>query len=183
MKPGPIGSCTTNVLVENCQFFKGHGASIGSVPQGCVTNIYFSHISISGQQQGCNLKTLATPTGTGYVKNVTWDNIKISNTGYCIRLNTNYVGDESDYYSLKDQEFSTKDGLGASITVSDIYYSNIVGTNCKYPAVIDCLSGQPCEGISLVNVNVASGATNKNMECEYAHGTASNVQPPSCLLP
>jgi polygalacturonase len=167
IKPGTEDKgCTSNILVENCQFYRGHGASIGSVGSGCVQNIVFRGLTLSGGMSGCNIKTYNNQPG--FVKNITYDNIKMDSTGVCIHINTNYKT-----VSTKKPE--------ASIVVSDIHYSGITGVGCTYPAEIDCQSATPCTGITMQNVNVAQGAKHSTMECQYAHGTASNVSPPSCL--
>lgn len=39
VKPNVLGSCTRDILVEDCVFKNGHGCSIGSVGSGCVENV------------------------------------------------------------------------------------------------------------------------------------------------
>jgi len=168
IKPGNVADCTTNILVENCKFYRGHGASIGSIPSGCVTNVLFRNLEIHDQLAGCNLKTYAT--GTGFVQNITWDTVTLTGTDYCLHINTAYTD-------------PLVKGVTDTIKISDINFRNIMGTTCHYPAVLECQASSPCEGITLDNVNVASGASVKNMECTNAHGTSSKVQPPSCLQP
>jgi len=68
------------------------------------------------------------------------------------------------------------------VVISDINYINITGEKCHYPAVLTCQANSPCQNIMMDNVNVATGASVKNMECAYAHGKAVNVEPSSCLL-
>jgi len=170
-KGSTAGGCTSDLLIENCQFFRGHGASIGSIPSGCVQNVVFRNISINGQMAGCNLKSYGTEAG--FIKNITWQDIKLINTEYCIHINGNYKPSFGDPQTPP---------LGDSVQVSDIFLTNIQGTNCHYPAVFNCEPTAPCENIYLDNVNVAAGATVKTMECSYAHGSvAGTIQPASCL--
>ena len=59
-----IKNDTANVLIENCVFGNGHGASIGSVPDtngvmGYVTNITFRNLIMNGNA-ACKIKVPET---------------------------------------------------------------------------------------------------------------------------
>jgi len=170
IKPGTTaGGCTADITVESSQFFRGHGASIGSVPSGCVQNIFFRSLTMDGQMAGCNIKSYGN--SPGFIKNITWQDITLTNTDYCIHINANYQAGPDE-----------PPNLGATIEVSGIHLTNVKGTNCQHPAVFDCQSAAPCEDIELNNVNVATGAKETKMDCTNAHGTVTGTcQPPSCL--
>ena len=61
-----IKNDTANVLIENCVFGNGHGASIGSVPDtngvmGYVTNVTFRNLVMNGNA-ACKIKVLGSST-------------------------------------------------------------------------------------------------------------------------
>jgi len=152
--------------VENCRFDRGHGASIGSIGQGCIQDVTFRHITITNQLSACRIK--AYNEGVGYVRNIVWDNIDISNTKDCIQIDSNYKP------SLVPD---------ASIEISNITFSAITGTGCSVPGAFTCQAAAPCEGIHLINVDVSKNAKVDTITCVDAHGDAQNVKPPSCLQP
>ena len=94
-----------------------HRLSIGSVGSGCVTDVAFRNVTISGQvhslhsvihfhytlnmkivmtyclfsdqQAACRVKTYSTTTD-GYVRNISWTDIHITDTDKCITVDTDY---------------------------------------------------------------------------------------------
>eukprot|EP01052_Picozoa_sp_SAG31_P022501 SAG31_NODE_1792_length_7256_cov_1.774626_1_plen_539_part_10 len=55
-----ISSCTRNILVEDCVFERGRGCSIGSIGQGCISDVVFRNITIRSDTGGCRVKTYST---------------------------------------------------------------------------------------------------------------------------
>lgn len=88
VKPSSLGDCTRDVLVEHSHFEFGHGCSIGSVGSGCVENVLFRNITMSDQENGCRVKSYSEYAG--YVRNITWEDIVVKDTGSCITVNANY---------------------------------------------------------------------------------------------
>jgi len=178
----PSSKCTQNILVENSKFSSGHGCSIGSVSSGCVQNVLFRNITMSGQENGCRIKTVQSGS-SGSVKNITWEDITITDTGYCIQITSDYT--PAQKRAQEARKTSDKFDLAspqAVIQISDVYLNNVKGTKCNYPAVFQCQSDDHCTGIHLTNVDTSAQATHTSMTCAYAYGTASNVKPASCLL-
>uniref|UniRef100_A0A6B2LAA7 Polygalacturonase n=1 Tax=Arcella intermedia TaxID=1963864 RepID=A0A6B2LAA7_9EUKA len=166
VKPGTIaGGCTRDILVENCEFHRGHGASIGSIGSGCIQNVTFRNITFYDQMGAVVVKTYNEDVG--FVKNITWKDLVMYNTDHCVNINTNYK----------------TTGNPPQLLISGLNLVNIVGDKCAYPAHFVCQMEKPCMDISLVNVDLLKNAKEKTMLCEYAHGTAHSVQPSSCLLP
>ena len=48
---------------------------------------------------------------------------------------------------------------------------------------IQCPKESPCTGIDLENVEIGVKGETAKMSCAFAHGTATDVKPKSCLLP
>mmetsp|Transcript_23138 Transcript_23138/g.60463 ORF Transcript_23138/g.60463 Transcript_23138/m.60463 type:complete len:414 (-) Transcript_23138:179-1420(-) len=161
VKPGPMGTCTQNILVENCHFEKGHGCSIGSVGAGCVQNVVFRNINIEDQENGCRVKTYSD--SPGFVKNITWQDITIKNTGSCISVNANYRPPPPNPTNF--------------IAVSELLFEKIDGSGCGSGPQFVCPDQSPCRDISLHDVHLDGG----KMDCEHAYGKADDVDPDSCL--
>lgn len=160
---GDPSTCTRNVVVENCQFELGHGASIGSVGSGCVENVIFRQITMAKMDNGCRAKTHTATSGRGRIRNITWSNIQIKDTKHCVIVTT-------DYSSL------AKNG-DDGVQISDLTLEHINGHNCKYGAGFVCTDSLPCTDITLDDFHVDGG----DMDCENADGTAKDTDPPSCL--
>jgi polygalacturonase len=166
VKPGDSSSgCTSDIFVENCNFYNGHGCSIGSVPSGCVQNVVFRHIYMYNQLGGCNIKSYNS--GPGFIQNISFENIQMTNMDNCITINTNYQPSSQS----------------AQIKITDVRYSTVSGMNCKNPAEFSCQSAETCTGISMIGVNLSGGKSATTMTCENAFGQAVSVSPPSCLSP
>ena len=119
-------TCTRNVVVENCHFELGHGASIGSVGSGCVENVIFRHITMDKMENGCRIKARTAPSGRGKVKNITWSNIQIKTTKRCVTVTTGY--DKSSPTKQNDD----------FVEIKDVILEHITGHHCKIGAEFLC---------------------------------------------
>lgn len=162
VKPGPVTQCTRNVLVENCQFFRGHGASIGSVGGGCVQDVVFRNISFSDVLVACRAKSFSDKPG--FIKNITWQHIVINKASHCLQVNANYHPPPPKPV--------------AWINVSNLVFEDIQATGCDLTAEFICPEDVPCSALSLNDVHLEPA---KAMDCQFAHGTASDVSPPACF--
>jgi len=68
-----------------------------------------------------------------------------------------------------------------TLKISNILFKNITANKSGKPGEFACTSDSPCEDIQLQSITHTN--TPGSWYCENAHGTASNVSPPSCLLP
>lgn len=171
VKPHSSPACTRNILVEDAHFEYGHGASIGSVGSGCVENVVFRRITMAHQENGARVKSYSSSEGGGYVRNITWESIVLSDTDDCITVNDAY----------KKPPPNAK----YHIAVNGLTFSNITGSGCGGDADVSfvCPAASPCTGIVLDNVQL-SGKDGKArpMVCENARGSAiGTVVPKSCL--
>jgi len=155
---------TQNVLVENCVFGYGHGASIGSVIGGTNQNITFRNISFTNTSAGVRIKT--QPGCTGSVKGIVFENLVMKNVDDLIVI---------------DMFYSPGCGSGhTGIDIDGVIIKDISGSG-THVGYFNCSNYMPCTNIQLININISGKDSNK-FTCSNAYGTASNVTPPSCLL-
>lgn len=174
---GDPSTCTRNVLVEDCQFELGHGASIGSVGSGCVENVIFRRITMDKMDNGCRVKTHSAPSGRGHVQNITWSNIQMKNSETCVivtadsSLAKNTDDDDDDH---DDDDDDDHDKL---VRINGLTFDHITGNGCENPPTFSCKASLPCTNITLNDFHVDGG----DMDCENADGTAQDTTPRSCL--
>jgi hypothetical protein len=85
-----IKNDTSNVLVENVVFYDGHGATIGSVPdgnglRGFITNVTFRNITMKGNAP---VKIKSWPNTTGEVSNILYEDVTLVNADTAIDVGT-----------------------------------------------------------------------------------------------
>ena len=82
--------------------------------------------------------------------------------------------------------------LFTGVTIKDILFSNISGTQRSGVAgQLYCSDTVPCTHIHMENIDLQyllldtsqAGGDGSKFECWRAFGEASNVSPPSCLIP
>ena len=74
----PKGQPSTHMTVSHDHFYEGHGMSIGSGTEGCVSAIRFTDISIDREKAGIHIKS--NPGRGGHVQDVIYDDVCIRNT-------------------------------------------------------------------------------------------------------
>jgi polygalacturonase len=204
IKPG-----SNNIIVENCIFRTGHGASIGSVPAGLVTNVIFRNIKFIPADDGlltngARIKTY--PDGVGLINNITFEGFDLTEVMNPIVLDSSYGSNkraaQGDYYAQLQQTISKSKWLDANyyntqvlpleksipytptgIIVNNINYRhfNIRNTPAADPPSIVCAAGTPC--INFRFNNIISDAP---ITCTNAYGTEGPRVPTSfaqCLKP
>jgi hypothetical protein len=129
--------------------------------KGCVRDIVFRNITMKSQQCGCRIKSYSQ--GTGFVTNITWADIRMTETYDCVTVNAQYK--------------PTPKGATKFIKVSDIHLRNVMGTGCGTDAEFICPEQSPCTEVVLENVHTSGG---KAMRCQDAFGTSDNSMQ-SCL--
>lgn len=124
----------------------GHGISIGSLGSGnsaaYVSDVTVNRAKLSGTTNGVRIKTWQG--GSGYAKNIKFQNIEMHNVTNPIIIDQNYC----------DQEKPCQQQASA-VQVRDIVYKNIAGTSNSGVAVkFDCSRTSPCQGIILQDINI-----------------------------
>ncbi|KAB1224824.1 Polygalacturonase [Morella rubra] len=141
-----IVSGSEYVQARNIQCGPGHGISIGSLgarnSKDHVSNVIVDGAKLRGTTNGVRIKTWQG--GSGYAKNITFQNIEMENVRYPIIIDQNYC----DSRKPCTEETS-------AVQVSGVVYKNITGTSASEEAVkFYCSKTIPCHGISLEEINL-----------------------------
>ncbi|OIW17514.1 hypothetical protein TanjilG_22626 [Lupinus angustifolius] len=173
-----IGNGLSNINITNMACGPGHGISIGSLGRNgayaTVENVHVSDCNISGATNGVRIKTWQG--GSGYVRNVTFQKITITNTKNPIIIN-------QDYQDIIMNEFAKKESGG--LEISGVTYRHVKGTSASKVAItLDCNSSKGCHDIIMDDINLTSGSSSSitTASCTNAKGKATSVSPEvSCL--
>jgi polygalacturonase len=138
---------TSDILVRDSIFKSGHGVSIGSGTYQMISNITFRNLQIVDSKYGtrikCKIPPSSYPQGNSYVKNVKYENIKLSQIGYNpIYIDTSYASstptnvkiESISYknYICSDSGQSSKFDIDpASALVNPIILNNVILNNVK----------------------------------------------------
>lgn len=124
------------------------------------------------QQCGCRIKTYSSDEGNGEVRNITWQDIVMTETEACVTVDASYHPPPPP-------------PVRYFINVSDIRLVNVHGSGCgssSHPAAqFNCPAEAPCTGIVLTGVHLDGGSRTAKMDCAHAYGTATDTVPTSCL--
>nr|XP_027192683.1 probable polygalacturonase At3g15720 [Cicer arietinum] len=144
----------------------GHGISVGSLGKNnvheTVEEIHVHNISFIGTTNGARIKTY--PGGSGYAKNITFEQINLTNVTYPIII---------------DQHYAVKDATESAVLVSDVTYRGFNGTAFYDVAIkLDC-SPLGCSNIVLDDINIVSSRIGKTVGafCQNLHGTIKSTIP------
>ncbi|CAI8608304.1 unnamed protein product [Vicia faba] len=162
------GSYFVNVTRITCG--PGHGISVGSLGKhnanDQVSDIYVWNCTFTGSTNGARIKTV--PGGSGYAKNITYEQIILENV-------TNPIIIDQDYRDLEETP---------SVLVSSVTYRGFKGTFVNKVAIkLDC-SSSGCLDILLDQNNIVSAEEGGKtfVFCRNAHGTARDTIPQvNCL--
>eukprot|EP00727_Mastigamoeba_balamuthi_P013738 m51a1_g8988 putative polygalacturonase at1g48100-like (565) ;mRNA; f:74973-78071 len=131
---------SNKVLVENCQFGDGHGASIGSLCTEQISDITVRNVTFTGTTCGARIKTVQGCGGS--LSNVHFQDLVLNNVQETLEVNMFYTQ-------------SSAKPSGGTFTVSNINFVNIRSTNPQTAGSFQCDPKAPC-GISMRDV-VQSG--------------------------
>jgi polygalacturonase len=150
----------SNVLIENCVFGSGHGASIGSISSGTYKNITVSGVTFDGTEAGPRIKT--DPGATGSISDVVYENLVLSNVQTGIIIDMFYDDGPTETTTMK---------------ISDITFSGVTGS-ASVAGSLKCQPSSPCTNIILKNVDITGSS---GWTCEDITGSLSAVTPSSCV--
>ncbi|KZT03751.1 glycoside hydrolase family 28 protein [Laetiporus sulphureus 93-53] len=160
---------STNIVVSNMWCNGSHGISVGSLGQyagetDIVENVYVSNITMRNAQNGARIKVfggnpspmvlmndaeLASTAGggTGYVKNITFENFYVYNVDNPILIDQCY-----------DTSASMCEEYPSNLTISDIHYINVTGTSSgeEGNVVVDLDCSDECEDITATGTHLSA---------------------------
>ncbi|KAJ3683155.1 hypothetical protein LUZ60_013382 [Juncus effusus] len=170
-----IVNASSNIKMKNIICGPGHGISIGSLGKGnstaVVTGIVLDTATITGTTNGLRIKTWQG--GSGYVKGVRFENVKMDNVENPIIIDQFYC----------DQTTPCKNQTSA-VKISGVMYKNINGTS-KTPQAMKfaCSDTVPCSGIVLHDINLERFDGEAETFCNCAMGFDYGfVKPPADCL-
>ncbi|OIV97443.1 hypothetical protein TanjilG_16204 [Lupinus angustifolius] len=166
------GTSNINITYINCG--PGHGISIGSLGRNgaydTVEQVYVSYCSFNGTTNGVRIKTWQG--GSGYVRNVKFEHITLTNTYNPIIINQEY------------RNIASKENLNqeSGVEIIGVIYKDVKGTSASEVAInLNCRSSKGCSDIIMEEINIAP--SNTMAICNYARGKASFVSPKvPCLV-
>ncbi|KAJ7982216.1 putative Polygalacturonase [Quillaja saponaria] len=170
-----IKSGSTNVKATDIVCGPGHGISIGSLGAGNseanVSNVLVNRAKLSGTTNGVRIKTWQG--GSGYAKDIKFQNIAMQNVTNPIIINQDYC----------DQEKSCSEQVKA-VQVSNVVYKNIGGTSASEVVIkFECSKSFPCKGIWMQNINlVREGNGNVKGSCVNIRYSSRGKISPQCLI-
>merc|ERR1712228_61341 len=152
-----------DTLIENCRFGTGHGASIGSIPGGWITNITFRNIQFNGTDNGIRIKTDQN-VKEGRLWDVHYENLNMNNVKY----DTTQIV----------QTYNSNTGGESQLYIDGVTIENVTSVGSEKAGTIVCQKSTPCKNIVLKNVKIDA---TEGFQCEYAYGSATDTTPQSCL--
>jgi polygalacturonase len=169
-----------NVVVEDTICDGGHGASIGSIRHGIVTNVTFRRMTLKyGVSQtldsggGCRIKSY--PNGTGSVSGVRYEDIDIQGVAYPLQILAEYCPKSQKPYPCPPGK--------TAVAVSNVSFARVRGFGkTSNVGDFDCGDVVPCSRIVLEDVLLMGprGAAGK-FACNHCGGSATNATPPACF--
>jgi len=148
LKSNPKEGPTENVLVTNCTFKHGHGASVGSNVGGGIRHITVHNCTFEGTDNGIRIKS-ARDRG-GLVQDVTYRDLSMKNVGVAITLNLFY------FDKAAQKERQTRPITPSTPIVRDVRIVNLSVEGAKTAGEIIGLPEMPISGVLLDNVRINS---------------------------
>ncbi|KAK4121921.1 glycoside hydrolase family 28 protein [Parathielavia appendiculata] len=161
---------TTNILVRNLWCNGTHGVSMGSIGQypgvmDFISNALLENITLVNGENGARLKAWAGPNvGYGYMRNITYKDIRVENTDNPIVL-------DQCYFNINA---STCAAYPSRVNITDVKFLNVRGSSSgkegRVVADLTCSPGATCSGIHLENINITSPKGEPQIVCDNIQG-------------
>jgi polygalacturonase len=156
---------SSHVLVEECAFGAGHGASIGSLSGKVdLANITVRNCSFQGTTQAVRIK--ADETCQGSLSGVEYSGLGLQDVGTSIIVTMFYSAEERGNPSL--------------LRISNVTLADIEARNSHEAGQFLCQKESPCTGFVMRDVRHV-GTLSAGFECKYVEGVAKDVTPPVCF--
>lgn len=166
---------STSILVQNMYCNGSHGISVGSLGQyagetDIVQDVYVYNISMFNASDGARIKVwpgnqaalspdLQGGGGTGFVKNVTYEGMYITNVDYGIEV--------TQCYGQSNQTLC--DEAPSNLTISDVKFMDFKGVTSgrEDPIVgsVVCSSPTVCSDIVASDVDIVSPSGERGFAC------------------
>jgi polygalacturonase len=147
-KSNPKEEALENVLVTDCTFKHGHGASVGSNVGGGIRNVTVEHCTFEGTDNGIRIKS--TRDRGGVVENIVYRDLKMKNVGTAITINLFY------FDKAGQKERLAKPVTATTPVVRGLQISDITVEGAKTAGEIIGLPEMPVTNVLLSNVRIAA---------------------------
>ncbi|CAL0302263.1 unnamed protein product [Lupinus luteus] len=161
---------TSNININGITCGPGHGISVGSLGKNgdyaTVENVYVNNCSFYGTTNGVRIKTW--PEANGYIRNVTFNQIRFYNSKNPIIITQNY------------KDLQTEAVQGTGLEINGVTYTDMSGTSANSVAInLGCNSSKGCNNIIMDTVNITSTSPNNKVTaaCTNVEGQETNVSP------
>ncbi|KAK7686032.1 hypothetical protein QCA50_010843 [Cerrena zonata] len=165
---------STNIEVSNMNCNGSHGISVGSLGQyagemDIVANVSVKNVLMKNAQNGARIKVFGgSPDpnstaggGTGFVRNVTFENFEVSNVDNPILINQCY-----------STPAATCAQFPSTLAISDVHYINVTGTSsgAEGSIVVDLECSAQCQNITATGTNIHPPDGNATFVCKNIQG-------------
>jgi polygalacturonase len=163
-----------NVLVTDCTFKHGHGASVGSALGSGIRNITVQKTSFEGTTPAIRIKS-ARDRGA-VVENILYKDITMKDVSAAIYINMYY------FDAAGQKERAMKHVTDTTPIIRKVRIENVTATNAKSAGEIVGLPEMPVSDVVLKNVNISAQTGFKirdarNIEREDFHVEAKEGEP------
>lgn len=140
------------MLIEDCYFGTGHGASIGSITDGNVKNITFRNIVMAGTDNGCRIKTKAGYS-SGSVTDIVFANFTMTGVKNPLVLDGLYTASVNS---------STRTD---SAKIDNVTFINILSQDSEKASQLECNIDNPCMSRRAVLLILSSSTVTFGIKC------------------
>ncbi|MFA5293358.1 MAG: glycosyl hydrolase family 28 protein [Phycisphaerae bacterium] len=151
------------INVTGCNFFHGHGMSIGSETIGGVQNMTVKNCTFENTESGLRIKS--TRGKGGIVENITYSDLTMKNVKTPINITA--------YYPKIPKEDTAQPVTDSTPKYSKIKISNLTATSPKSAGIIVGLPEWPITDVVLENVHITAP---KGLTIRNAKVTLKNVK-------
>ncbi|KAJ7008268.1 exopolygalacturonase [Populus alba x Populus x berolinensis] len=172
-----IGQGSTNILISQVFCGPGHGLSVGSLGkyknEEDVSGIVVTNCTLFNTTNGVRIKSYAA-SDPSQAFNITFKDITMDSVKNPIII---------------DQKYGSRNAAvihrPSRVKISNVHYQNIKGTSTSNVAVsFLCSSSVPCQGVELVDIDLAYIGQKANMplssSCLNANVKSGGKQNPGC---
>lgn len=158
---------TTYTTVENLYCQGSHGISVGSLGQyagevDIVANILVKNVTMVDAENGARIKafggssssTSTSGGGSGYVKNVTFEDFTCQGCDLPIVIDQCYETSDSTCASYPSQ-----------VSISDVHYIDVTGTGTKSKEVVSLVCSATCTDITATGTNLVGSSGSSEYFC------------------
>jgi polygalacturonase len=157
---------SSHVLIEDCRFGNGHGASIGSIGGAtALENITVRGVTFDGTTAGVRIKIDSKDT-TGYIRDVTYANLTMRGVGETVTVCFFYDVDGACNWPGTADASAT-----VSLQLQNVVIADITSANAATAGQLTCALHARCSGVTLRDI-VHTGTPPKAWACANAGAAA-----------